>query len=286
MDYHIITPQDSEYPDLLKRIYDPPQRLYIAGSIKPKDNLSLAVVGTRKFSNYGKEAAQFLVEQLVRSGLTIISGLARGIDTFAHRAALESGGRTIAVLGSGIKLITPPENRKMAEDITRSGAVISEFPPDFTPTQWSFPVRNRIIAGISLGTLVIEAPEKSGALITARHALDQGKDVFAVPGSIFSSTNIGANSLIKLGAYPVRTATDILEVLDIETQAEAYKARRALPDSKEEEVLLKLLEEGPLHIDELIRGSGFSTATVGSVISMLEIKGLVKNMGRQEYREM
>lgn len=286
MDYHVITSSDREYPNSLKNIEHPPEKLYVAGTITPQDELSLAVVGTRKFSHYGREVTQFLVEELVKAGLTIVSGLARGIDTIAHKTALEAGGRTIAVLGSGIKMITPPENRGLVEDIVRSGAVISEFPLDFVPTQWSFPVRNRIIAGISLGTLVIEAGEKSGALITARHALDQGKEVFSVPGSIFSSGSVGTHLLIKSGANPVERAVDVLEALDLDTHMSLQEARRVFPSSKEEKVLLDLLEEGPLHVDELIRRSGFTTATVGSLLSILEIKGLVKTMGAQEYRSV
>ncbi|MDA2936055.1 DNA-processing protein DprA [Patescibacteria group bacterium AH-259-L05] len=210
--YQKITPQDKNYPPLLKEIPDPPQELYIWGVLKQKEKYPLAVVGTRKVSNYGKQVTLELVTELVKQGLTIISGLALGVDGISHQAALDANGRTIAVLGSGFNHLYPQKHTKLAHDIVKSGgAVITEYPPDTKPTQKTFPVRNRIIAGLALGVLVIEAPMRSGALITARHALEQNRDVFAVPGSIYNKNSAGTNNLIKMGAKPVTKAEDILE---------------------------------------------------------------------------
>lgn len=284
MDYRIIKPNDKEFPEQLKNIPGPPKQLYIKGEILPQDNLALAVVGTRKCSSYGREATFYLVEQLVQSGLTIVSGMARGIDSFAHQAAIQAGGRTIAVLGSGFNQIMSSTNQGLFQAIVQHGAVITEFPPDFIPTQWSFPVRNRLISGLSLGTLVIEAGEKSGALITARHAAEQGREVFALPGPIFSQASIGTLELIKSGAKLVRTVDDVLSELNLEEKSQKLEARKILPANKEEKILLELLEPGVKHIDELVRESGLSAATVASVLSMMEIKGMVKNMGAMEYR--
>lgn len=284
--FKVITQDDSVYPELLKNIHDPPEHLYVKGEIKTEDSLAFAVVGTRKFTNYGREAVEYLVPQLVAAGLTIVSGMARGIDAFAHQTAISAGGRTIAVLGSGINVVYPPENQELYEKISKNGAVISEYPLDFEPTNYSFPVRNRIISGMSLGTLVIEAGETSGALITAREALEQGREVFALPGSIFSPVSVGCLELIKSGAKLVRTAQDILEELNLEVKAKKLKARKVLPKSDEEKILLELLQEGPKHIDDLVRKSGLSVSTVSSVLSLMEIKGMVKNMGKMEYREV
>jgi len=213
----IYTLKDKNYPGLLKEIYDPPEKLYVEGNLSPEEKYPLAVVGTRRPSEYGKRVATELVKNLARLGLTIISGLALGIDGLAHEAALKVGGRTIAVLGSGIDIIYPASHKKLAEDIIKSGGVIvSEYPPGTSPSKLTFPARNRIIAGLSLGTLVIEAPERSGAMITARFALEQGRDVFAVPGSISNLNSAGCNKLIKMGAKPVTRSEDVLESLGID----------------------------------------------------------------------
>lgn len=284
MDYKVIKQNNKEFPEQLKNIPNPPKELYVKGEILPQDSLALAVVGTRKCSSYGREATFYLVEQLAQSGLTIVSGMARGIDSFAHQAAIEAGGRTIAVLGSGFNLVMSSTNRGLFQAIIQHGAALTEFPPDFFPTQWSFPVRNRLISGLSLGVLVIEAGEKSGALITARHAAEQGREVFALPGSIFSQASIGTLELIKSGAKLVRTVDDILSELNLEEKSQKLEARKVLPENKEEKILLELLEPGIKHIDELVRESGLSAATVASVLSMMEIKGMVKNTGAMEYR--
>ncbi len=212
----IITLDDDTYPRLLKQIYDPPRRLYILGDLKAEEKYPLAVVGTRNASDYGKRTTNYFVDALSRAGLTIISGLALGIDGLAHQATLGVKGKTIAVLGSGLNVVYPSAHKKLFQQIIEAGgAVISEYPPETKPNKQSFPARNRIIAGLSLGVLVIEAPEKSGALITARAALEQGREVFAIPGDIYSRNSAGTNKLIEMGAKPVTKPEDILEEIII-----------------------------------------------------------------------
>jgi len=213
----LITIQDELYPKLLKEIYAPPAMLYIRGSFKLNDKISLGIVGTRKLSNYGQQITPIITSGLSKSGITIVSGLAKGIDTIAHQTAINSKGRTIAVLGSGVdtKSIYPTINKYLAEKIIENGAVISEFPINTKPLAQNFPQRNRIISGLSLGILIIEAPEKSGAMITARNALEQNRDVFAIPGHILSNNSLGPNSLIKMGAKLVTKTSDILEELNL-----------------------------------------------------------------------
>lgn len=210
-----VTIYDSTYPRLLKEIYDPPVVVYYKGDILPQDEKAVAIVGTRKMTGYGRVVTRQFTKELTWAGLTIISGLARGVDAQAHKAAIEVGGRTIAVLGGGLNQIYPPENRALAQNIIAGhGAVISEFPPDYPPIPGNFPSRNRIISGLSLAVLVTEAAEDSGSLITARLALDQGREVFAVPGPITSSLSKGPIGLIKAGAIPVTNADEILEELE------------------------------------------------------------------------
>jgi len=213
----LITINDKDYPKLLKEIYAPPALLYIRGQFKPEDEFSLGIVGPRKLSFYGKQVAPLIAANLSRAGLTIVSGLAKGVDTLAHQSTLETGGRTIAVLGSGLdkRSIYPFQNKHLAEKIAQNGAVISEYPLGSSPLAQNFPQRNRIISGLSLGVLVIEAGEKSGALITAKDALEQNREVFAIPGSILNQTSIGTNNLIKMGAKLVSNIDDILEELKI-----------------------------------------------------------------------
>ena len=213
----LITIEDKNYPKLLKEIYAPPPLLYIKGTIEPKDDFSIGIVGTRKLSSYGREITPLITFDLAQAGLTIVSGLAKGIDTLAHQATIKAKKRTIAVLGSGLdkKSIYPAINKRLAEEISQNGAVISEYPINTEPLIQHFPQRNRIISGLSLGILVIEAPEKSGALITAKDALEQNRDVFAIPGHILSNNSLGTNNLIKLGAKLVSHANDILEELNL-----------------------------------------------------------------------
>ncbi len=213
----IITIKDKDYPKLLKEIYAPPAILYIRGQFRPEDKFCLGVVGPRKVSFYGKQIAPCITANLAQAGLTIVSGLAKGVDALAHQTALKVNGRTIAVLGSGLdrKSIYPAINKRLAEEISQNGVVISEYPINTEPIAQNFPQRNRIISGLSLGVLVIEASEKSGALITAKDALEQNREVFAIPGSILSANSIGTNNLIKMGAKLVSNVNDILEELNL-----------------------------------------------------------------------
>lgn len=282
----VVTILDEDYPKLLKEIYKPPAMLYYKGDFLANNDFALAVVGTRKISAYGEQAASDLVRDLVKNGLTIISGLALGVDAIAHRTTVENGGKTIAVLGSGLSdnYIYPVSNRRLASQIVdNGGAVISEFPLTMLPLKYNFPIRNRIVAGLSLGTLVIEAGLESGALITARYALEQNREVFAVPGNIFSPNAAGPNNLIKMGAKIVTNANDILETLNLSQVASYIETKKIIPESKEEEILLNFLTKEPTHIDKLVNLSGLGAAAANSTLLMMEIKGKVKNMGGANY---
>ena len=274
----LVTWEDERYPKNLKEISSPPPLLYIRGELLPRDEISLAVVGTRKFSGYGKRVTTKIVEDLVLAGLTIVSGLAWGIDSFAHRAALQAGGRTVAVLGHGLDQVYPPENRDLAAEIACQGALVSEFPLGFPPVPGNFPARNRIISGLSLGTLVCEAPERSGALITAACALEQGRLVFALPGPIFSPRSLGTGRLIQSGAKLVMGADDVLSALNLELRVEQRKVRELLAETVEEEGLLGILrgEEVSLGTDEIIRRSGLPPAVVLSTLVKMRMRGAVE----------
>jgi len=216
MSIQIITIKNKNYPELLKKIYDPPAQLYISGELRGEEKYPLAIVGTRKISNYGKQTTRLFAEALAEAGITIISGLALGVDGLAHQIALEKGTRTIAVLGSGLNIIYPSAHQKLAQEIIESGgAVISEYSPNTSPTKKTFPARNRIVSGLSLGVLVVDAPKKSGALITARTAIEQGREVFVVPGRINDFNSEGCNYLIKMGAHLVTDPQEIIETLCI-----------------------------------------------------------------------
>ena len=281
-----LTIEDEGYPSNLKEIYNPPYLLYYKGELEAADGYLLAVVGTRKFSPYGKRAVEDLVRDLTRSGLVIVSGLALGIDTLAHFCAIENKGKTIAVLGSGLDLpsIYPSSNCNLAQKIVSSGGLLlSEFAPGVRPMRHHFPQRNRIISGLTLGTLVIEAGEKSGALITASLALEQNREVFAVPGSIYSESSKGPNKIIKQGARPVSCAQDILYALDL-AQASSYVAsKEIIGETPEENKILSFLSREPMHIDELARRSELDTSVINSTLVMMEMKGMVKNLGGMQY---
>ncbi len=278
----VIIYPEKEYPRLLKEISDPPGILYVRGKIIPEDELALAVVGSRKFSSYGERAIQLLVEPLARKNITIVSGLALGIDALAHRAALIGGSRTIAVLGCGLDQIYPVSNIKLADQILQRGAIISEYPLGMPALKQNFPVRNRIIAGLSLGTLVIECAQNSGSLLTAAAALEYNREVFAVPGSIFAETSVGTNRLIKMGAKLTASYEDVLEELTIENTKASVQLRQIIPDSKDEEILLRLLGK-QMTTDELIRQSKLSSAVVNSTLMMMEMKGKISNLGGTAY---
>jgi DNA processing protein len=281
----IITINDALYPKLLKEIHNPPPLLYYQGKLE-KDEYTLAVVGSRKHTSYGQRLTADMVKKLAGNNLTIVSGLALGIDSLAHSATLEAGGRTIAVLGTGLdkQSIYPSANKYLAEKIVaEDGCLFSEFPLGTPPLKHHFPQRNRIISGLSLGTLVIEAGEKSGALITAFIALDQNREVFAIPGSIYSPASEGPNKLIKLGAKAVNSAEDIIESLNLSQATEHIKAKEIVGETAEEKTIIPFLDHEPKHIDELIRLTKLDTSTINSTLTIMEMKGMIKNLGGMQY---
>lgn len=279
----VVSLLDRDYPANLRQISDAPPVLYYKGSLVPEDDLALAVVGARYATAYGRQVTEKLVFDLAAAGLTIVSGLARGIDSVAHQSAIEAGGRTIAVLGSGVDLIYPPENKGLADQITRHGAIVSEFPLGFPSVPSNFPARNRIISGLSLGVLVSEAASDSGSLITAGCAAEQSREVFAVPGPVNSKMSVGANNLLKEGVHPVTEAADILQVLDIERKKRQIDVKesplRGQPADKTENRILGVLDGQSKHIDVIVRESGLAVDAVSAALSLMEIRGLVKNYG-------
>lgn len=279
-----ITYKDHNYPENLRAIYDPPPALFVMGQITNADQLAVALVGSRKATSYGLSVAEQLSVALVKSGISIVSGMARGIDSAAHKGCLSAYGRTIAVLGSGLNVIYPRENRKLMERIAASGAVISEFPLDSQPEAWHFPMRNRIISGLSRAVVVIEAGEKSGALITADFALEQGRDVMAVPGSIGSPLSRGPHKLIKQGAKLVENAGDILDELGITTLfpvEESTNASVAL--NRDEETVFGLISVNPVHFDEIVDKSNLPAQKVLASLMFLELKNLVRQLPGRQY---
>jgi DNA processing protein len=275
---------DSMYPPRLKEIADPPPVLYVRGGILPEDQRSVAVVGTRKATAYGREVAGALSKDLSRNGVTVVSGLARGIDSVAHRAALESGGRTIAVFGSGLDVVYPPEHGRLARDIEESGALVSEHPLGAKPEARHFPRRNRLISGMTLGTLVVEAGDISGALLTVRSALEQDREVFCVPGSIFSPASRGTNSLIQDGAKLVTNYKDVLEELNLTVVAHQIEMRSIIqPQGDNESLLLNHVTHEPVHIDEIRRQAGLPITVVSSTLAVMELKGVIKQVGGMRY---
>lgn len=279
-----LTIFDENYPYLLKQIYDPPTVIYYKGQIKRHEK-AIAVVGTRKITGYGRVVTEQFVKRLVLAGLTIVSGLARGIDAEAHLSTIRAGGRTIAVLGGGLKNIYPPENRSLAEKIIeRGGLVLSEFPPDYPSMPGNFPARNRIISGLSLGVLVVEAAADSGSLITARLALEQGREVFAVPGPVTSTLSRGPIDLIKAGARPIFEPGEILEEMGFKQNQNAnIKNTNDVNLSEEEKKILEYLGNEQLQMDEICRNLKMSAATVSGTLLKMEIAGLVQNLGGGTY---
>ena len=281
----VITWKDALYPPLLREIDDAPPVLYTYGKLTEADRFALAVVGTRNSSTYGLQVTERIVTELAKGSVTIVSGLALGIDTIAHTAALDGGGRTIAVMASGLDTIYPPTNRALAHRIVESGqgVILSEYPLGVKPEGGNFPARNRIISGLSMGVLVVEAPPKSGALITVEHALKQGREIFAVPGSILSSRSAGTNKLIQDGARPVMDVKDIIEALNLFMIPQQIEMQTALPDNDEERALLALLSHEPCHIDDLIRETELPAMTVSSTLTMMELKGVIRQVGGMQY---
>lgn len=281
---HVITLDDPAYPRLLKQIPHAPFVLYIKGKIVPDDDWSLAVVGTRRATAYGREATRNIVNDLVRNRITVVSGLARGIDAEAHRTALDGKGRTIAVLGCGVDVIYPSEHKKLVQAIIESGALVSEYPLGTQPEAGNFPPRNRIISGLAMGTLIVEGDEATGARITIEYALEQGRETFAVPGNIFNRTSRGTNKMIQRGEVKlVTSAMEILEELNLTMIEEHQEARAALPENETEATLLKHLSSDPIHVDEICRETQLPTATVSSTLAMMELKGLVRQTGGMNY---
>jgi len=280
---HLLTWDQPQYPRRLKDIPDPPPLIYVKGTLTDQDELAVGVVGTRRATLYGKEAATRLAGDLARHGVTVVSGLAKGIDTAAHRAALDASGRTIAVLGSGLDIIYPPENARLAAEIVEHGALVSVYPIGTQPEAGNFPPRNRLISGLSLGVIIVEAGESSGALITADYALEQGREVFAVPGNITSRMSRGTNRLIQQGAKLVMGVEDILEELNLTMVPEQLAMRELLPENATEAALLRHLSQEPTHIDEICQASGLPVAEVSAALTMMELKGLVRQVGGMHY---
>lgn len=279
-----ITWHDSRYPSRLKEIDDSPPVLYVKGELSPADERSIAVVGTRRVTAYGREVARSFSNDLAYAGVVVVSGLASGVDGIAHRTVLDMGKRTLAVLGNGIDVMYPREHAQLHDRISENGALISEHPIGIKPKAEHFPRRNRILSGITLGTLVIEAGEDSGALITARHALDQNREVFAVPGSILSPRSRGTNLLIQRSeAKLVQSHEDILEELNISSDGNQVEMAALFPANDDESKILYHLSREPTHIDELIRESGMTSSVVSSLLAMMELRGLVRQVGGMNY---
>lgn len=279
-----ITPlclPDPRYPSRLREISAPPPVLYIKGSLVPQDATAVAIVGTRRATAQGREVAAAIGEGLAAAGVTVVSGLARGIDAAAHQAALRAG-RTIAVLGCGPDIVYPPEHRRLAESIVERGALVSDYPPGEPPDGPNFPARNRIISGLALGVVVVEAPEKSGALITAVFAADQGREVFVVPGGPLAAASAGSNRLLREGARFVRSAEDVLEDLRLAGPIQDVR-QQPLPIGNEAQRVLAVLTGEPQHIDDVALRAGLPIATVSGHLVMLELDGLAKNFGALHY---
>lgn len=275
---------DEAYPAGLREIFDKPPVLYVRGGLAAADDWSVAVVGTRRATAYGRQVAEEMAQGLARNGITVVSGLARGIDTIAHKSALVAGGRTVAALACGLDLVYPPENARLAQEIVGRGALVSDYPLGTQPRSEYFPRRNRIMVGLSLGVLVAEGDVKSGALITARQALDENREVFAAPGSIYSPTLRGTNWLIQHGqAKLVTRVEDVLEELNLSMATHQIEAKETLPVDETEASLLRFLSAEPIHIDDVRRASGLAIDSVSSALAMLELKGMVRQVGSMSY---
>lgn len=291
LNLRIITQEDELYPPLLKTIHDPPVVLYVMGDLAIRDHNAVGVVGSRGATSYGMAMTKKLSFQISYAGYTVISGLARGIDTAAHEAALAAKGRTVGVLGSGIGAFYPPENQALAEKMAESGAVVSEYPVDRIADKQTFPYRNRIVAGWSCGLLVVEAPARSGSLITAQQAVEQGRTVYAVPGNIDRPTSMGCNRLIQQGARLVTDGADILDDLNtlFPTAPAAPKteeSRPAAPLTLDEEIIFRALGTDETHINELITRSGLTPATVSSTLMRLEMKRVIRPLPGKRYTRL
>lgn len=281
----LISWEDSNYPENLRFIPDAPMVLYVRGELYPTDMKALAIVGTRGATRYGLDVAQRIAYWLASQEVTIVSGMAMGIDAAAHQGALDAKGRTIAVLGCGVDILYPRENEKLAQNIMKQGAIISEHPLGMPPTGKNFPARNRIISGLSLGVLVAEAPLDSGALITAEAALEQGREVFAVPANIFNKTGAGSNRLIQEGAKLVMKASDVLDELKIayDKKVTKTKTEKIAPSGDLETRILAVLDDEAIHVDEITRRLGLNSSEVVATLTLLELKGLAQSLGAMQY---
>ncbi|HRK90058.1 MAG TPA: DNA-processing protein DprA [Anaerolineales bacterium] len=280
---HILTWADDAYPSRLKEIDQPPPVLYIRGEYLLDDVFAVAIVGTRKVTPYGRQVTEEIASFLAANGITIISGLARGVDAIAHQTALKAGGRTLAVLGSGVDKIYPPEHRMLAEQIMTRGAIISDYAVGTPPDASNFPPRNRIISGLSLAVVVIEAAETSGALITAEFAAEQGREVFAVPGSILAPQSKGTNKLIQNGALPLLTPNDLMQALDLTRIGEKKMVRKLVPSDETEARVLDVLGPEPVHVDEIRSLANLPIEKVSATLALMELKGLVRQVGGMNY---
>jgi DNA processing protein len=279
----VLTWADDEYPSRLREIDQPPPVLYLRGEYLDDDLFAVAIVGTRKVTAYGRQVTEEIASFLAGNGITVVSGLARGVDAIAHQAALRAGGRTIGVLGSGVDKIYPPEHQKLAEQMMERGAVVSDYAVGTPPDASNFPPRNRIISGLSLAVVVIEAGETSGALITAEFAAEQGREIFAVPGSILAPQSKGTNKLIQKGALPLLTPADLMQALDLTRVGAQKSARKILPADETEARVLSILGGEPLHVDEIRQLASLPIEKVSATLALMELKGMVRQVGGMNY---
>ncbi len=279
----ILTWQDKEYPARLKEVDQSPPVLYVRGEYLSDDLFAVAIVGTRRVTPYGRQVTEELAAFLAANGITVVSGLARGVDAIAHQTALKAGGRTLGVLGSGVDKIYPPEHQKLAEQMIERGAILSDYAPGTPPVASNFPPRNRIISGLSLAVVVIEAGETSGALITAEFAAVQGREIFAVPGSILAPKSKGTNKLIQNGAQPLLSVHDIMQALDFTRIGEHKAARQVIPADETEARLLTVLGGEPLHVDEIRSQANLPIERVSATLALMELKGMVHQVGGMNY---
>jgi DNA processing protein len=286
LEIKVITEDDPSYPVNLKGLTNAPVVLYLKGDIIPNDTNAVGIVGARKMTVYGKEVTEIFSSALASLGVTIVSGLAIGVDSVAHRAALESGGRTIAVMGCGLDRLYPPQNFQLAKAIAASGALLSEYPLGYPALPVNFAVRNRIISGVSRALLVVEGAAKSGTLLTASHAAEQGRVVFAVPGPITSPLSAAPNFLIKNGAKVADGPKEILRELNLQTMVDIGEVEKVMPADENETQIIKLITDEPLHLDEIARISSLEVGLLSARLTMMELKGLVKHLGGGVYRRI
>lgn len=279
----VLTWDDDRYPIRLREVENSPPVLYVLGSFLAEDSWSIAVVGTRRITSYGRQVTADIAHGLASNGVTVVSGLARGVDAVAHRSTLEAGGRTIAVLGSGVDRIYPPEHRQLAEQIMASGAIVSDYAPGTPPEGVNFPPRNRIISGLSKAVVIVEAGRQSGALITAAFAAEQGREVFAVPGNIYAPQSKGTNLQIQQGAIPLLDFQDILETLNLAMVSEHKEARVVLPSDATEARLFQILSSQPMHVDEIRSQTELPIDKVSATLTLMELKGMVRQVGGMHY---